>query len=415
MVRGFQDLQVWQQPVVRERLGWYYLVANNLRPAKYLLCRRLPTRLDPETAPDAELWTEHDRLTQRFLALFPQIRAGGSELADLPLASPNYLDVKAALAQRMLRHCNFCRWNCRVDRRQGAKHGTCQLESESRVGSYFHHRGEELPVRGIHGSGTIFFTSCNMRCVFCQNGDISHDKLNGTPTSPALLALMMWQLRMEGCHNINLVGGEPTIHLHNIVEAIRLLRFQEPNSEELANVMQAKADSYVPSRLNWEHAYYAGEFNVPILWNSNFFMSPETMQLLRTLVDIWLPDFKFGSDKCAVFLAKTPWYWETVTRNLALVYEWGDDMLIRHLIMPNHVECCTKPVLEWIARHTPEALVNVMDQYHPDSFAATCERYAEIGGYPTAAEIRRSYHYARELGLCFESLSWEKSVHQLQL
>jgi putative pyruvate formate lyase activating enzyme len=86
-----------------------------------------------------------------------------------------------------------------------------------------------------------------------------------------------------------------------------------------------------------------------MLWNSNFFMTLESMKILRLLTDVWLPDFKFGPGRCAMALAKTPWYWETVTRNLGLIAEWGEDYSIRHLVMPNHVECCTYPVLGWIA------------------------------------------------------------------
>src|SRR2546426_11233229 len=123
----------------------------------------------------------------------------------------------------MLAHCNFCRWDCRVDRTRGEKLGACKLASETRVSSHFHHRGEELIYRGTHGSGTIFFTSCNMRCSFCQNGDISTDRLNGEAVSARTLATMAWVLRLEGCHNINWVGGDPTIHLHTILEAIALL------------------------------------------------------------------------------------------------------------------------------------------------------------------------------------------------
>jgi putative pyruvate formate lyase activating enzyme len=95
----------------------------------------------------------------------------------------------------------------------GAKFGACKLASASRVSSYFHHTGEELFFRGTEGSGAIFFTSCNMRCAFCQNGDISTDKDNGEETDPRTLAAMAWTLRREGCHNINWVGGEVVIHL----------------------------------------------------------------------------------------------------------------------------------------------------------------------------------------------------------
>jgi putative pyruvate formate lyase activating enzyme len=319
----------------------------------------------------------------------------------------------------MLAHCNFCRWDCRVDRSQGTKLGACKLDAGTRVSSYFHHPGEERIYRGSHGSGTIFFTSCNMRCAFCQNGDISTDKDNGEIVSARTLAVMAWVLRMEGCHNINWVGGDPTIHLHTIVDAIAQLPDLEPTEEELRRALRTKADwsfAVAPGRTN---AAYCGALNAPMLWNSNFFMTRETMALLRVLMDIWLPDFKFGPGDCAKELARTPWYWETVTENLKLIHEWGEHFTIRHLVMPEHVECCTKPVLEWIAREMPDVPVNVMDQYRPDNFCDPTDekfkdRYRSIARRPSRTEIVQAYRYARDLELRFESLSYEKNTTGLR-
>src|SRR6266571_1766883 len=146
-------------------------------------------------------------------------------------------------------------------------------------------------------------------------------------------------------------------------------------------------------------AEYDGGFNAPILWNSNFFMTPESMKILRILADVWLPDLKFGPGRCAMTLAKTPWYWETVTRNIALLAEWGEDFTIRHLVMPNHVECCTYPVLDWIAEHVPAAPVNIMAQFHPDNFCDPGsgkyrDKYAEIARRTTPLELNASWSRA---------------------
>ena len=169
---------------------------------------------------------------------------GGSRLP--PAAEgPSLLELCRELAYRMLGHCNFCPWDCRVDRVAGTRFGACKLAAGSRVSSYFHHTGEELFYRGSEGSGTIFFTSCNMRCAFCQNGDISTDKDNGEETDPRTLAAMAWTLRREGCHNINWVGGEVVIHLHSIVDAIALLgRDYTPTQAELARARKTKADRF---------------------------------------------------------------------------------------------------------------------------------------------------------------------------
>ena len=159
---------------------------------------------------------------------------------------------------------------------------------------------------------------------------------------------------------------------------------------------------------------FEGAFNAPMLWNSNFFQSDEAMKLLRLTMDVWLPDFKFGPGRCAIELARTGWYWETVTQNLLLLRDWREDFTIRHLIMPGHVECCTAPVLDWIAAHMPEAPVNIMDQYHPDNYCDPgnekfMERYRPLARRPRREEILAAFRHARERGLRFESLSYERN------
>jgi putative pyruvate formate lyase activating enzyme len=307
-----------------------------------------------------------------------------------------------------------------VDRTQGSHFGTCKLGAETRVSTYFHHRGEELVYRGTRGSGTIFFTSCNMRCAFCQNGDISTDKDNGRVVTPRTLATMAWLLRMEGCHNINWVGGEVTIHLHTIVDAISQLAELCPTKEDLVATLPGKADHHFGFGMYSQFARYAGAFNAPMLWNSNFFMTAPAMKLLRILMDVWLPDFKFGPGRCAPLLSKTPFYWDAVTANLRLIHEWGEDVTIRHLIMPGHVECCTAPVLQWVAANVPDAPVNIMDQYHPDNFCDPGHpkfnnKYRDLARRATREEILQAFRYGKELGIRFESLSYEKNSTGLRL
>jgi len=186
-----------------------------------------------------------------------------------------------------------------------------------------------------------------------------------------------------------------------------------PTSTELTRARRTKADRFHDFKQVREEAVYDDRFNAPILWNSNFFITPESMRILRLLTDVWLPDFKFGPGRCAMSLAKTPWYWETVTSNLALIADWGEEFTIRHLVMPNHVECCTYPVLEWIAEHVPTAPVNVMAQFHPDNFCDPASakyrgKYVEIARRPTHAELDRSWRRARELGLKFETTTFER-------
>ena len=407
---NFDELPVWREPDFRGRMPWYRAVSANRLPAKYLIAARVGAgcRLD---APEPELWAAFDAATEKFLCLRDEIRRAPRALADR--AKPSLLDLAAELARRMLTHCNFCKWECGVDRSVGAKLGACKLAAETRVGSWFHHHGEELVYRGRNGSGTIFFTSCNMRCAFCQNGDISTDRLNGAPVTAGMLAAMAWRLRAEGCHNVNWVGGDPAIHLHTIVEAIAQLEELEPRAAQLDAAFATKADGFRHHRLAPEGARYAGRFNVPMLWNSNFYLSDEAMRLLRVLIDVWLPDHKFGPGRCAIELARTPRYWETVNAHLLKLRDWGEDFTIRHLVMPGHVDCCTLPVLEWIAANLPGVPVNVMDQYHPDNYCDPAnekyqERYAPLARRPSPREIGAAYAHAKRLGIAFESMSLER-------
>ncbi|MGI9382833.1 MAG: radical SAM protein [Methyloligellaceae bacterium] len=405
-------LSVWDDPAIRDALCWYLDVAENRRPAKFRIAATIATDLDVGGSHEDALWAELDRLTPIFLTRWDEIREG-APLPDMAVG-PSLLELCRELAYRMLAHCNFCPWNCRVDRLAGTKLGACKLAAGARVSTHFHHTGEELVFRGTGGSGTIFFTSCNMRCAFCQNGDISTDKDNGDEVDARTLAAMAWTLAREGCHNINWVGGEVVIHLHVIVDAIALLgRGFTPNRAELARARRTKADHFFWFEEVPDAARYEGGLNVPILWNSNFFMTEEAMRILRPLTDVWLPDLKFGPGRCAITLARTPRYWETVTRNIALLAEWGEDFTIRHLVMPNHVTCCTYPVLEWIAERVPAAPVNVMAQFHPDNFCDPGshkyrDRYAEVARRPTRAELGNSYRRARELGLAFETTTFER-------
>jgi putative pyruvate formate lyase activating enzyme len=377
----FDALSFWRERDFSGRMGWYREVAADRLPAKYRICATLPAGVALD-APEEQLWQALEAGTGKFVALRERVRRGD---ALNPRVNPSLLDLVAELGRRMLAHCNFCKWDCRVDRtggrKAGAKIGACKLAAETRVSSAFHHRGEELVYRGTHGSGTIFFTSCNMRCAFCQNGDISTDRLNGEPVDARTLAAIAVRLRLEGCHNINWVGGDPTIHLHTILEAIALL----PRG-----------------------------FNAPMLWNSNFFQSDEAMRLLRPTMDVWLPDFKFGPGRCAIELARTGWYWDTVTGNLLKLREWGEDFTLRHLVMPGHVECCTAPVLDWIAENVPKTPVNIMDQYHPDNYCDPAnenfmERYRPLARFPQRREILAAFGHAKARGLRFESLSYERN------
>lgn len=355
---------------MHRRLSWYERVAEDLWPAKYRIAKRISCDIDLDEASDEALWKEHERLSGVAHVILSELDSRCRDLVDLSPVRASFLDLKVKLLGRMIRRCTFCEWRCKVDRVAATKKGACKLDSTSRVSTWFLHFGEEPPLVGRGGSGTIFFGSCTFRCVFCQNWDISQDPLSGAPVDSRQLALIMKSLRAEGALNINFVGGEPTPNLHTIVEAMSQV-----------------------------------DVNVPMLWNSNMYCSEETMRILGDLIDIWLPDFKYGNDKCGIRLSKVPRYFEVVSRNHEFAQSNGD-MIIRHLVMPNHIECCTKPVLRWVSEHCPRALVNIMGQYRPDNkVPLEPSTYADIARRPTADEMRAAYDFADGLGIVYSPVS----------
>jgi len=408
-VSALSQLALWRHPDLAGRLERYRAVADGRLPAKYRIAARIPAGVSL-AAPEPELDEALAAGTAAFLARRARILAGESLCG--PIAAPSLLDLVAEIARRALARCDYCAWHCAVDRTRAGKAGVCRLALESRVSAHFHHHGEEEVWRGRHGSGTVFFASCNMRCAFCQNGDISADRDNGEPVSPRTLATIAGLLRREGCHNVNWVGGEPTVHLHTILEAIALLPGLVPTDAELAAAAVTKADAVRPAAAGNDRPC-GDELNAPMLWNSNFYHSERAARLLRLVMDAWLPDFKFGPGRCALALARTRCYWETVTGNLLRLREWDEEYTIRHLVMPGHLECCTVPVLDWIATHLPDAPVNIMDQYHPDQACLPGhprfeERYRPLARRISRAEFEAALAHARRLGLRHAALSLER-------
>jgi putative pyruvate formate lyase activating enzyme len=360
---------VWDDPEVRERLSWYYSVMRNSKPAKFLIAKRTPVDENPygEGLTIEELWRIHDKAVVEFKKILHEVRNGSISIESIAKPVYSLLDVKIAIAYKLYSPCRLCERKCGAPRASG-KPGVCFVDRECIVHTYFHHMGEEAP---LVPSGTIFYGGCNFKCAFCQNYDISQvSPRSGERVTPERLARIQESLRKTGARNINHVGGEPTPHLPFILESLKYL-----------------------------------ETNTPQLWNSNMYMSLESMKLLVDVIDIWLPDFKYGSNECAWRLSRVRNYWEVVTRNHKLAYENGD-MIIRHLVLPNHVECCTRRVLEWIAGNTPKVLVNIMEQYRPEHLVSKYpEKYPDINRRPSRDEMRRAYEIAEGLGIVFKPVS----------
>lgn len=279
---------------------------------------------------------------------------------DIPDHSPpptdsshSLLDLKRTIAQRILTSCTLCERRCHTNRRQ--HQGPCHTQ-HSRITTEFLHTGEEPPLIPSH---TIFFSGCPLHCAFCQNHDISQTT-TGTTIPPQKLARIIAERHTHGARNVNWVGGDPTPNLPYILTVLTHLTT-----------------------------------NTPQIWNSNMSYSTETMRLLDGIIDLYLTDYKFGNDACAARLADAPNYTVVVQRNHLHAADTAD-VLIRHLLLPNHFKCCTLPVLDWIAANVPSAVVNIMSQYHPDYHA---DEYPDIATTITIHDYRIALDYAETLGL----------------
>lgn len=365
-------IYVWSSDVVRRKLSWYMKVMLGKEPPKFMLARSFDAGVDARLLKElsmAELLSLHESLSREFRELVRQIaeNGGGWNHIKEELGGASLLDVKIEIMRRFVRRCNLCEHRCGVDRMK--RKGVCRVGYYPRVSSYFLHLGEEAP---LVPSGTIFYTGCNFRCVFCQNYDVSQvDIESGIEVDAKELASIQEELAESGARNINHVGGEPTPNMHIIVESMKYLT--KP---------------------------------IPQLWNSNMYMTNEALDVLRDLIDIWLPDFKYGNNRCALRLSAVRNYFDVVTRNLLTICGSSDSIIIRHLVLPNHLRCCTEPVLKWIANNCKNALVNIMDQYRPMFWALrSSSRYRDIARRPHRSEIMKAYQIADELGLDYRDIS----------
>lgn len=266
--------------------------------------------------------------------------------------------------------CELCPRGCSAKRREG-EFGTCKVGAMVRIASFGPHFGEEAELVGSGGSGTVFFSGCNLRCVFCQNADISFG-LSGYDVSIEQLANIMLHLEKTGCENINLVT--PTHFVPMIASAISYAR--------------------------------GNGLKLPIVYNCGGYENGEVLRLLDGFIQIYMPDIKsLNSDWCRQHL-NAPDYPDVVRKAIKIMYKQTGKLvvqdgvatrgvLIRHLVMPNAIKD-SFAVLEFIVNEAPDALVNVMGQYRPchDSM-----QYSTISRRTTSHETEQVKMRARELGL----------------
>jgi len=287
--------------------------------------------------------------------------------------------VRAEIALRLLGpgRCGVCPRLCKVDR-LGGQHGLCAIGRQAVVASHFPHFGEEDCLRGRSGSGTIFFSGCNLRCVFCQNLDISW-QVQGEPVTPARLAVMMMALQGRGCHNINFVTPEHVVP--QILEALPL-------------------------------AIEAG-LRLPIIYNTSAYDSLDSLALMDGVVDIYMPDLKIWTPGRARRYLRMPGYPQAARQAVTEMHRQvgplrlGEDglarrgLLVRHLVMPGMLEE-TKAILRYVAEELGTGTyINLMAQYRPAGLVGSNHRdsYHEIDRQLARDEYECAAEFADELGL----------------
>lgn len=295
------------------------------------------------------------------------------ESSYLALLRSGELVNRVARAKEHLKDCDLCGRYCHVDRTQSVKGAVCRTGEHAVVYSFGPHHGEEDCLRGSSGSGTIFFSWCNLRCVYCQNWEISW-KGEGREVRAEELADMMLSLQRQGCHNVNLVS--PSHVVAQILEAVAIAADQG--------------------------------LKLPLVYNTGGYDSPEALRLLDGVIDIYMPDMKYGDSRLARKYSRVRNY---VAINQAAVQEMhrqvGDlvldpdglarrGLLVRHLVLPNGI-AGSEEVLRFLAEKVSRnTYVNLMEQYRP---CYRAEDYPEINRPITSEEYRAAQAAAARYGL----------------
>ncbi len=296
------------------------------------------------------------------------------EPAYMALYRSGELRRRAEAALERLRDCHVCPRDCGVNRLENKK-AACKSGRYAVVGSYFPHFGEEDCLRGWNGSGTIFFSWCNLRCVFCQNFDISQDG-DGTEARPEILASMMLRLQDMGCHNINFVTPEHVVPqlLEGLVIAVeRGLR-------------------------------------LPIVYNTSAYDSLDSLHLMDGIVDIYMPDFKFWDERLSLRYMKAKDYPDAARQAVKEMHRQVGELrldedglakrgvIVRHLVMPGGI-AGTAAIMKFLAEEvSKDTYVNIMAQYYPAGKVSD-EKYEEINRHITSAEYVEAVQAAKAAGL----------------
>jgi len=305
--------------------------------------------------------------------------------AYLSLLRLGQLETRAEQAYQHLEYCDLCARHCRINRKQTIEGAVCRTGELAVVNSYGPHHGEESPLRGWNGSGTIFFCGCSLRCVFCQNWDISQKGV-GRGTTPEELADMMLSLQQQGCHNINFVTP----------------------SHAVAQIIAAVAIGAQKG------------LRLPLVYNTSGYDSPEALKLLDDIIDIYMPDMKYGDSTKARQYSKVRNYAEVNFNAVKEMHRQVGDLIlddngvalrglmVRHLVLPNNIGG-TNQVLRFLATEiSTGTYINIMNQYHP---CYRADDYPDMNRSITWQEYQKAIDAAHNAGL--HRLDEERTIHWL--
>jgi len=283
------------------------------------------------------------------------------------------LDTAVNTARKLLQSCTICPRKCKVNRLKGQT-GFCQTGLEAQIYSYLAHHGEEPPISGSKGSGTIFFSHCNMACIYCQNYEFSQKNGQGRGVSDAELGKIMMQLQTMGCHNINLVS--PTHVMPQILSGLKI-------------------------------AIESG-LNIPLVYNTGGYELPEIIELLDGIVDIYLPDMRYADNGLAEKYSFAPGYMEYNQASIKEMHRQAGiarfnsngiiekGIIIRHLVLPANISG-TDQIMSFIAREiSVDTYISLMSQYTPYYKAG---QYPEINRRLTQQEYQDAQQCMEKYGL----------------
>ncbi|MBN1682795.1 radical SAM protein [Candidatus Bathyarchaeota archaeon] len=335
---------------IKRALPRYLDVLKGNKLPYYVLDRNYLANFSYEMSIE-DLWDLHEEILDNYNEI---IKENIGMKTDFNFS---FLSLKIEIAKRIMESCIFCERRCKINRLESKK-GYCGCGNNFSLSNAFPHMGEEPE---LIPSGTVFTCGCTIRCLHCQNYEISQWYDKGIEINSSQMAKIVLNLKENGCININMVGGEPT-----------------------------------PNTYLWLKTMGETSCILPTIWNSNSYYSIETSKLLAGFIDVYLLDFKYGNNDCALKISGAENYFEVCKRNHLMAKEYGE-LLIRVLVLPGHNECCTRPILEWIVENLGEwTRVNLLFQYRPEWRASEIN---ELKRRLNSNEIAEAIKIAKDVGL----------------